>query len=74
MSLTCLGARPALRLGHRCRLRTKTTVRCASSPFGDAKNAASTSSSPFGGAAASPFGSGAKSVAADPFASGRHDT
>ena len=72
MTLTCLVARPGLRLGYRCRPRSETTVRCAASPFGDAKNTASTSS-PFGGAAASPFGSGAKSVAADPFASGTHD-
>ena len=72
MTLTCLVARPDLRLGYRCRPKSETTVRCAASPFGDAKNTASTSS-PFGGAAASPFGSGAKSVAADPFASGTCD-
>ena len=76
MTLTCPGARPGLlRLGYRYRPRSETTVRCAGSPFDDAKNTASTSSaSPFGGAAAPPFGSGAKSIAADPFASGTHET
>ena len=75
MSFMCLEASLAFQPGYRCRTRSETAVRCAASPFGDAKNTASTSSpSPFGSAAASPFGSGAKTVAADPFASGAHES
>ena len=74
MSFTCLPAHLTPPPSYRCRTRSNTGVRCAASPFGDAKNKASTSSqSPFGGAAPSPFGSSAKTVAADPFASGTHE-